>query len=321
MMVEEENVDHASHDDDAINAIDVLITEALSDDIVPLRYVQVLHEMATFIENLEIEYAESSSNRHGAFDEDMRDDYRIGLILDSLNNHDTFLDSVLGRLVGMERNTTEHQRNVLASSYRLLMACSVGPNATAVSFAAEDSVVDVLLTLVRESLPPVRCYAIGLLSVALLERKVADRVVRQQIPQLLLQNLVHSNVAETGHFPHVFARASSSASENTKKFYFNDLGEAVSPLPFAKLQRLECNWTLQCLASMGEYQETLAPATHTGAIDVILKIFGSNHEDIHLDAVELVSCKLCEPLYLFFRSSSYYSYLLFYSLTHICIIF
>ena len=73
---------------------------------------------------------------------------------------------------------------------------------------------------------------------------------------------------------------------------FDDLGEAVSSVPTQKLMRLECNWTLQCLASMGEYQETLAPATHTGALDMVLNIFESNHEAIHLDAVELVSKNL-----------------------------
>ena len=323
-------------DQEAIQAVDTLVQESLSTTVTPARYLQILHELATFIENLEIEYASTSGNSYGAFDEDVRDDYRIGLILDSLNNHEVFLDSVLGRLVGAERNTTDDQEHMLAASYRLLIACSVGPNSTAVSYAAEDSVVDVLLSLVKNSAPPVRCYAVGLLSVSLLERKVADRVVRQQIPQLLLQNLVDSNVAERGYFPRSFDRksegsnvgvvgvssstpsvvsssssspsssssssspttstttASSSSPDQTAstigpgELLFDTLGPAVSPVSMATLMRLECNWTLQCLASMGEYQETLAPATHTGALDTVLNIFRSEHDSIHLDAVELV---------------------------------
>ena len=53
---------------------------------------------------------------------------------------------------------------------------------------------------------------------------------------------------------------------------FDNLGEAVSSVSIAKLLLLESKWTLQCLASMGEYQETLASATHTGALDTVLHI-------------------------------------------------
>jgi len=334
LLLDENETDPPTEEENALHAVDTLVEEALSSSVTSERYVQILHELASFIESLEIEYAETSGNSYGPFDEDMRDDYRIGLVLNSLNNHDLFFDSVLGRLVGTDQQTTPEQFSVLAASYRLLIACSVGPNNAAVSFAAEDSTVDVLLSLIKQAVsPPVRCYAVGLLSVSLLERKVADRVVRQQIPQLLLQNLVDSNVADSGHFPYDFASkngvggengnvspdtsaasttsttattsstsspsttattattsTTSTATKTTAKqpdVLFDNLGEAVSSVTIAKLMQLECNWTLQCLASMGEYQETLAPATHTGAIDTVLNIFKSDHDSIHLDTVEL----------------------------------
>jgi hypothetical protein len=280
---------------EAVQAVDTLVNESLSESVTPKRYLQILHELATFIENLELEYVEKSGNRYGPFDEDIRDDFRIGLVLNFLNNHEIFLDSILGRLVGTEKNTTPEQFNILAGTYRLLIACSVGPNSSAVQIASENSVVDVLLSLVKSSIPPVRCYAVGLLSISLLERKVADRVVRQQIPQLFLERLVNSKVAEHGYFPRIFSTKSTTPTTSSSKkameldLLFDNLGEAVSSVSIAKLLLLESKWTLQCLASMGEYQETLASATHTGALDTVLHILKSDHDCMLLDTVELVS--------------------------------
>ena len=139
LLLDENETDPPTEEENALHAVDTLVEEALSSSVTSERYVQILHELASFIESLEIEYAETSGNSYGPFDEDMRDDYRIGLVLNSLNNHDLFFDSVLGRLVGTDQQTTPEQFSVLAASYRLLIACSVGPNNAAVSFAAEDS--------------------------------------------------------------------------------------------------------------------------------------------------------------------------------------
>lgn len=282
----------AAHDDDpdtdALSIVDALVIESLNPETSALRNITILHELATFLENLEIEYCEKSGNCFGTFDEDMRDNYRIGLVIDALNNHEAFMDHVIGRLAGTQRNTTLEQAKLQAATYRLLMACSVGPNGTAVARAAEESVVDLLTLLMFESAsPPVRCYATGFMSVALLERRVADRVVRQGIPSRLLQNLVRSRVVAHGHFPTDFAHPDAPLSESLPKHLFDEYGETVRSIPSQEVMRLECSWTLQCLASMGDYQETLGPATSTGVLDIILGLLASAHDSLHLDAIEL----------------------------------
>ena len=126
-----DGVDGVDDDPDtkALTAVDTLVQELLNPATADARYVQALHELATFLENLEIEYAATTGRCYGSFDDDMRDDYRVGLCLDALNNHESFLDTVLGRLMGTEReNATDEQKRVQASTYRLMMTCSVGPH-------------------------------------------------------------------------------------------------------------------------------------------------------------------------------------------------
>jgi len=52
LLEEEEEEEEDDPDTNAIQAVDTLVSEALNDSISTERYIQCIHELATFLENL-----------------------------------------------------------------------------------------------------------------------------------------------------------------------------------------------------------------------------------------------------------------------------
>ena len=50
----------------------------------------------------------------------------------------------------------------------------------------------------------------------------------------------------------------------------------------------ECSYLLQCIACLGEYQETLKPILQRGALNVLLSILTSKQDQLHLDIIDLL---------------------------------
>lgn len=114
-------------------------------------------------------------------------------------------------------------------------------------------------------------FATGLLAVLLLDRDVADYVVRTSVPTALLQHL-HTA-------PQSFDGEGSQAR----------LPAFLRGLSPQEMSRRAVLYRLSCLTAMGEYQEILAPFFQEKGVDIVLRGLERGEPGCLLAAIELTS--------------------------------
>lgn len=214
----------------------------------------------------------------------LRGDYLIGGLLAALSEGgDEPLEEVLA---GMLLNA-EPEASCAAARLLLASAPFYSDKAPPAPFhiLREESAFERLIGWVGAEAPPatpaagaLRVFATGLMAVLLLERDVADYMVRTPIPFVLLKRLHAAPFA----------------------FYDNDGDDAgggggvpasVKGVTGPELARRGVQYGLACLTAMGEYQEMLTPffQEETLGLDVVTQ--GLERPDLwcRLAAVELVS--------------------------------
>jgi hypothetical protein len=311
-----------------------LLDNCLLPNVATETFCRNMHLFSDYIEELEQEYQEQSGQKHGAFDEDLRQHgYKVGWALEVVTEHSEFLDVILVKFMSTRRPNAEH-RSIQTAICRALVANMLGLNSQVVAMCANDmSLVDLLAKLVINEEPPLRCYATGLLAGGMLDRGVQDHIVKTFLMDSLFGRLMRSNLPVTGRLCYAFPeepvdseegktggvavkngggisagnepkKGSASkvpnkeaeSSEGNKNddgvddgmpAAFN-FGEGTVPIQATILLQKECSYAIQCIACLGEYQETLKPILESDVLSVILPLLRSVHKSLRLDIVDLL---------------------------------
>ena len=299
------------------NRINALMDACLVPNMSAASFAVATHVFSEYMELLETEYQEQSEQYHGAFDEDLRQSgYRIGWALEAIADHEEFLDHIVTKLLATKRSTSSSttsfisKENTLVQTAicRALVSNLLGLNSHVVSLCANDlSLVDMLLALVDSEQAPLRCYATGLLSGALLDRTVQDRVIKTNIIDILFKRVVRSQLLEQGRFFFAFpyeqeVTDDSSATDDAAPILgsddnlperftwpFDDSADAdLVDVDAVELLRKECGYAIQCIACLGEYQETLKPVLESDVLGVFLPLLEGPFHHLRLDVVDLL---------------------------------
>jgi hypothetical protein len=229
---------------------------AVSEDDAALT--QLLHRMSGILEVEEQRYERECSDPTV----DQRDSFPIGRLLGLLHeqqNLEHFADTLIDCAVSVALGTPEETTALAATRFLVASApwlASLRDEMRPDSLL-EDRTLHRLIDWIKTAEVPKSSHASGLLGVALLDRDVADTVVRWGLAPVLLKRLR----LLTTDAPNLLAA-------ETQRLVGTDDPNAADPetgLPIRELLSREQRHTIGCLAALGDYQEVRCSLSQHGS--------------------------------------------------------